>query len=144
MRIDTKYHGTIDYKEEDIITFEKGIPAFEEYKKFILFPVEGNDFFSVLHSLEDAGLGFIVVSPFKVMKEYEIELPQKSIEDLNIEAPEDVIVQCTITLSSKIEDITSNFQAPIVINTKNNRGEQIVLSNDKYSIKYPLFKEGIN
>ena len=141
MKIHTKYHGTKEYNEDEVINFKKGIPGFEELTKFIIFPVEGNEVFSILHSIEDEKLGFVVVSPFYVVEDYEFKLSDRIIEELKLEDPEDVLVLNTVTLSSKMEDITTNLQAPIIINIKNKLGEQIIIDNGKYHIKHPLFKE---
>ena len=141
MELITKYHGTIEYKEEEIIYFKKGVPGFQNLKKFVLFPVEENDFFSVLHSVEDNNIGFIVVSPFNVKKDYEIELNDAVLKELNIKEEKDVSIFNTVTLNSEISKITSNLKAPIVINIKDRLGEQIILNDDKNEIKYPLFKE---
>ncbi|WP_010239576.1 flagellar assembly protein FliW [Clostridium arbusti] len=141
MELKTKYHGTIEYSEDEMIHFKKGMPGFLDLKKFLLFPVEENDFFSVLHSVEDNSIGFIVVSPFNIKKDYKIELNDTVLKDLNIKEQKDVLIFNTVTLSSEVTKITSNLKAPIVINIKDRLGEQIILNDEKYEIKYPLFKE---
>lgn len=141
MKLNTKCHGMQEYSNEDILTFKKGIPSFEHLTKFIVFTVEENEMFRVLHSIEDENVGFIVTSPFDVLKDYEINLKDDLIKRLNIGKSEDVIVFTTVTLNSKVEEITTNLCAPIVINVKNKLGEQIILNNEKYLIKHPLFKE---
>lgn len=139
MKLETKYHGIIEYKKEDIIEFKKSIPGFDNLKKFINFPVEENEFFSVLHSVEDSSVGFIVTSPFSVIKDYELNLDDSVIERLKINNEKDVLVLNTVTLHSKIEKITVNMCAPIVVNVNKKLGEQIILNNGKYLIKQPLF-----
>lgn len=143
MKLETKCHGIIEYKEEDVIEFKKGIPGFDELKKFVNFPIEDNEVFSVLHSIENSEIGFIVTSPFSIIKDYEINLDDSVIERLRIEDEKDVLVLNTVTLHSKLENITVNLCAPIVININTKLGEQIILNNGKYQIKHPLFKEGI-
>ncbi|KGM93161.1 flagellar assembly protein FliW [Clostridium botulinum] len=143
MKLKTKCHGIVEYKEEDVIEFKKGIPGFNKLKKFINFPIEDNEVFSVLHSIENSEIGFVVTSPFSVVKDYEIDIDDSVIERLNIEKEKDVLVLNTVTLHSKLQNITVNLCAPIVINIKTKLGEQIILNNGKYPIKYPLFKEGI-
>ncbi len=83
MNLNTKYHGCIEYEEKDVIYFEKGIPGFEELKKFIIFPVEDNDVFSVFHSIEKEDMGIIVISPFNIEKDYEIQLEEEQRKNLN-------------------------------------------------------------
>lgn len=141
MKLQTKHHGIKEYEEEDIITFPKGLPGFKELKKYILFPIEDNNVFSMLHSIENAEIGIVVVSPFYVMKDYEFDLDDDRIKLLNIEAEADVSVLSTVCLNSDIKKITTNLKAPIVINIKNKIGEQLILENEKYLIKQPLLKE---
>lgn len=141
MKLNTKYHGVKEYEEKDIVEFKKGLPGFEKLKKFILFPVEENEVFSILHSVEDEDIGIVVVSPFLFIKDYEFDLKEEKAKELELESHEDVFILNTVTLSSKIEDITINLKAPIVINIKRRLGEQIILDNPNYDIKYPLFRE---
>jgi flagellar assembly factor FliW len=141
MEIKTKYHGIKHYKDSDVITFKKGIPGFENLKKFIIFPVEENNLFYVLQSIEDLSIGLVLISPFNILKDYEFELDDSKMEELGIKSYEDIIVFNTVTLNSKIENITANLKAPFVININKKIGEQIILDGSNYSIKYPLFKE---
>lgn len=120
------------------ITFEKGIPGLEEYKKFELSDIEGNENLKMLIATNDTNVGFITISPFKVKKDYEIELKDEVINELDIEKPEDVLLLNIITLGKSIETSTVNLKAPLVINIKNNKGKQLILQDDKYKIKEPL------
>ncbi|EKS4342926.1 flagellar assembly protein FliW [Clostridium botulinum] len=141
MKLNTKYHGCIEYEEKDVIYFEKGIPGFEELKKFIIFPVKDNDVFSVFHSIEKEDMGIIVTSPFNIEKEYEIQLEKEQIANLKLQDEKDTLVLNTVTLNSDINKITANLRAPIVINIKEKIGKQIIINSDKYKVKHPLFKE---
>ncbi|WPC41081.1 flagellar assembly protein FliW [Clostridium sp. JS66] len=141
MELSTKYHGIREYDESDVITFEKGIPGFEHLKKFIIFPVEENEMFNVLHSVEDENAGFIVISPFLYINDYEFNLDGAQLERMQIEKEKEVLVLNIVTLSKNVSDITINLKAPIVINIKKKTGEQIILDNPKYNIKHLLFEK---
>ncbi|OFI06508.1 flagellar assembly factor FliW [Clostridium acetireducens DSM 10703] len=141
MKLNTKYHGIIEYSEKEIINFKKGLPGFENLKKFILFTVEENEIFSILHSIEDSQVGIVVMSPFIVCKDYQFKLEKQQIKELNIKSEKDVIALVTVTLSSNIKNITANLRAPIVVNIKDKIGEQIIIEKEDYKIKYPIFQE---
>ncbi|WP_125152127.1 flagellar assembly protein FliW [Clostridium rectalis] len=141
MKINTKCHGEIQYSEEDIITFEKGIPAFNNLTKFIVFKLQQNEVFSIIHSIEDLSIGIPVISPFVICKDYEVKLSEKLIESLKIEDEKDVMLLNTVTINSDIKNITCNLRAPIIINIKERLGEQIILCNESYNIKHPIFQE---
>lgn len=141
MKINTKYHGEIEYLDQDIISFKKGLPGFENLKKFILFNVADNEVFKVLHSVEDTTVGLIAVNPFDFITKYEVKLSESLIKELEVSKEEEVLIINTVTLNSDIKKITTNLKAPIVININARLGEQIILDNDEYGIKYPLIRE---
>ena len=120
------------------ILFEKGIPGFENYRYFNVNIVEGIKRFYHIVSKEDSNIGFISISPFDIKKDYEIDLDDEFIKELDIKDEKDVLVICLITLGKSLKDSTANLKAPIIINIKNNRGKQLILQDDKYKIKEPL------
>lgn len=141
MKLNTKFHGKVEYNEEDVITFKKGLPGFENLRSFILIPVEENSIFTILHSIEDDEVGLLLVSPFETEPDYELKLNDEKVNELKIESQNEVLVLNTVTLRNNIKEITTNLKAPIIINIKEKLGEQIILDNEKYCIKHPLFKE---
>ena len=120
------------------ILFEKGIPGFENYRYFNVNIVEGIKRFYHIVSKEDSNIGFISISPFDIKKDYEIDLDDEFIKELDIKDEKDVLVICLITLGKSLKDSTANLKAPIIINIKNNIGKQLILQDDKYKIKEPL------
>ena len=120
------------------ILFEKGIPGFENYRYFNVNIVEGNKKIYNIVSKEDSNIGFISISPFDIKTDYEIDLDDEFIKELDIKDEKDVLVICLITLGKSLKDSTANLKAPIIINIKNNRGKQLILQDDKYKIKEPL------
>lgn len=120
------------------IKFEKGIPGFEEYKIFELNDIEENENLKMLISEKDMNVGFITISPFKIKKDYEIDLNDEILDALSIEKAEDVMLLNIITLGKSLETSTVNLKAPLVINIKNKKGKQLILQDDKYKIKEPL------
>ena len=138
MKFSSKVHGEIEYEENNIITFNKGIPGFNGLKKFILLDLKEYEPFKLLQSLKDDEISLIVTSPYEFFKEYEIKLSDETIKNLNIDSPNQVMILTTVTLNSDVKKITANLQGPIVINTSSNFGEQIILDNSKYKVKSPL------
>ena len=140
MEIISPIHGKMEYRESEVLTFEKGIPGFQDLKKFIIKEVSSESPFSVMQSIEDKYIGFIIISPFLIDDKYEIKLSDEIIKSLDIENSENVLLYTIVTLKEKIEHITTNLKAPIVINTKNNKAEQYILDSEKYKIREKVFK----
>ena len=141
MEVISPVHGKITYDENEIIKFEKTILGFDKSKRFILKDVNENDFFKILQSVDEPEVGFIVISPFEVENNYEINLNNEVINTLKIKEANNVLLYSLVTLNSKIEDITVNLKAPIVININNKKAQQFIIDKEKYKIKHTLVKE---
>lgn len=139
MEILSPVHGKITYDEDEIINFEKSIPGFNDVKRFILKEIEGSSF-KLLQSIDDVTVGFVVISPFQVEEDYEINLSEEVIKTLEIKEATDVLLYSLVTLNSKVEKITVNLKAPVVINVNNKKAEQFIIDKAKYKIKHPLMK----
>lgn len=133
-------HINADIKNEDIFEFRNGIPGFEQYTRFVV--ISHDDSFSFLQSVENDNLAFIIANPFQFFKDYEFELSLNDLEELEITSVEDVIVRSIITWGEEITSVTANLMAPIVINSKNRRGKQVVMYPTIYKSKHSLIGEG--
>ncbi|QLY78772.1 flagellar assembly protein FliW [Clostridium intestinale] len=140
MELITKQHGTFTYNEEDIITFKKGIMGLENLKKFIIADIKENPVFKILQSIEDQDVGLVIISPFEVKNNYEIELKDNVTESLSISSQKEVMLYNTVTVNSDVHKITVNLKAPIVINMDKKLGEQIIIDKEEYKIKHPLIE----
>jgi flagellar assembly factor FliW len=142
MNIDTKYHGTVAVKEEDIICFPHGLPGFANEKRFVLLPLADTPFV-ILQSVETPALGFVLIEPFSYFPTYEFELDEATVEQLNIESERDVAVYVILTVADPFHETTANLQAPIVINVHKRLGKQVILTNTDYKTKHRLFPEKV-
>ncbi|AWK50924.1 flagellar assembly protein FliW [Clostridium beijerinckii] len=122
MKFISKVHGEMQYEENNIITFNKGIPGFNGLKKFILLDLQEYEPFKLLQSLENDEISLIITSPYEFFDEYEVKLSEETIKNLKIGSPEQVMILTTVTLNSDVKKITTNLQGPMVINTSNNFG----------------------
>ena len=53
---------------------------------------------------------------------------------------EELLVLATVTVPPEVEKMTSNLKAPFIINAGNLKACQIILDDDKYLIKYPIYE----
>ncbi|TSB48338.1 flagellar assembly protein FliW [Alkalicoccobacillus porphyridii] len=141
MHIQTKYFGEMMIKDNEVITLPSGLPAFEEQKSYVLLPFEEGTPFFVLQSTESAEVAFLAVSPFQYVPQYQFQLPDSMIEQLDIAKEEDVAVYVLLTVQEPFHLTTANLQAPIVINTENKRGKQFFTNDSIYHTKHRIFQE---
>lgn len=143
MKIQTEQFGELELADNRLLTFERGIPGFEEETKFVLLPADpsGDSPFFFLQSTEHAAISFFMADPFFFLPEYEVKLDDALTGQLKLEDPSDAIVLVTVTPNKQIGDATANLKAPVVINNKQQLGKQIVLNNPNYQVKHPLFQQ---
>ncbi|MFI3257557.1 MAG: flagellar assembly protein FliW [Spirochaetales bacterium] len=126
------------------ICFAQGLYGFENFTKFMLADSEYAPLMW-LQSQEEKALAFLTVDPFLFFPQYEIDVDDETVEELDIANPEDVYVLAIVTVSKTTPvAITANLQGPIVINRKNNKARQIVLADRKWRTKHDLFEQKPN
>lgn len=142
MKINTKNFGEIEIEEKDIINFPFGILAFEDQTQFIIIKNKDSDNpFHYLQSLNNSDLAFVIIDPFVFKKDYDINISDSVVEKLKIKKPEEVKLYTIVTVPKDLKKMTANLSGPIVINTARNLGAQIVLDDNRYSTKHPIFEK---
>jgi flagellar assembly factor FliW len=140
MKLHTKYHNEIEISEKDIYHFKYGIPGFFDEKQFVLLTLEDTPFV-ILQSVRTPALGFAMIDPFIYFKDYDFELDEHSVEQLQLSSEKEVAVYVILTVADPFENTTANLQAPIVLNYEKKLGKQVILTNTPYKTKHRLFPE---
>ena len=139
-KVNTVRFGEIDVEEDKIVHFDQGIPAFEDEHEFIVIPYDAESPYYFMQSLATPDLAFLLTVPFVFFPEYEFELDDMSLKELGIKRQEEVLLYVLITIpGGKVEDMTANLMAPVVINTTNLHARQIVLERSGYTTRHRLF-----
>lgn len=124
------------------LRFAAGIPGFPEAKRFTLvWWGDESSPFSILASLDQAGLEFLVVPPLAFFPMYAPEIDDDLVERLGIETADDVILLVIITTGEDAADATANLLAPIVVNRHTREAAQAVLTDGEYPLRAPLLGE---
>ncbi|WP_062237769.1 flagellar assembly protein FliW [Fictibacillus sp. FJAT-27399] len=138
MELRSKFHGDIEIEQKDVITFEHGIPGFEEETEFVILPFEDTPF-SILQSVTTPGLAFVTADPFTYFPGYDFTLPESVVNGLAIKEQQDVFVQVIVTLRDELKESTANLQAPVIINKMKSLGKQVVLNDNQYTSRHLIF-----
>ena len=141
MQINTVRFGQVEIDESKIITFNEGLPGIEDRKSFAILHFEDSYPIIWLQSLDDEGICLPVTDTFTVWPEYAFELEDKDAEEIGIDSVGDLHVLSVLLIPEKLEMMTINLVAPIVINMTNGMGKQVVLSSSEYNIRQPVFSE---
>jgi flagellar assembly factor FliW len=119
--------------------FEEGLPGFSHLRFYQLSQEEEGSPFYSLQSIEDEQVSFWLVNPFPFMKEYEFTLSEPAKAQLQIKEETPIGVLTILTIRSE-GMVTANLKAPIVINQENGMAKQLILNEEQYDIRHPLFK----
>lgn len=144
MEISTKYFNEVSIAKDSILTFEKGIPGFEDFKRYVLINFElGSDDLMCMQSLDEKELAFVLVNPFNLKADYSPSLTEEDVEDLGIDdSTEGVFCYVICAMKDNINENTVNLKSPIVVNPDTMKAKQIILDSKEYTVKHE-FKQFI-
>ena len=133
----TKYFGSIEIEESDVLTFPKGLFAFEDEKKFVLLPFEGSDSALLcLQSVADEHLAFVVMNPFAPV------LQAGELEKLGVADSTDLCYYVMCVVRDPVADSTLNLKCPVVINDQTRQAMQVILEGGDYHMRHRLEEFG--
>lgn len=138
MIIDSHRFGSMEIPDDKIIQMERPILGFERLKQFCLIEMEELLPFLWMQSTEDSKIAFLVTNPAVFFPEYQIQINSAEIAELKVVDPGTVETYVILTIRKDTQDITANLQGPILINTENNMGKQLVLVNSKYNVQHSI------
>jgi flagellar assembly factor FliW len=138
MRIETKRFGSLEIDEESIITMPKGPLGFEDNTRFITIQHRPDTAFRWLQCVDEPSLAFVVVDPSVFVENYDIEISDAEAEMLQLTDEGDAFVLAIVTVGSGGRNITLNLAAPVVVNSKTMAGMQVILQDNRYSVRHQL------
>ena len=117
MLLKTRHFGEIDIDENEVLSFEEGLPGFEGVKRYIILGNSEDEYpFKWLQGIDDPSLAFVVIDPLIIKKDYDFEIKENIIKLLSIEKVEDVRVYCIVVVPDDISKISMNLKAPVIVN----------------------------
>jgi flagellar assembly factor FliW len=142
MLLTTKHFGEIEVTEGSIIRFDEGLPGFEHLKEFTLVG-SGDETspFKWLQCVNEPQMAFAIANPFMIVKDYDFELSDAEAVRLGIKSQEDLVVYSIVVVPEDLTKISMNLKAPLIINSRSNKGEQIILDTDKYAVRHYILDE---
>lgn len=139
MEIKTKAYGTVDIDPENIITFDSGLVGFEDKHKFTLLGTGEENTLIWLQSLDDENFAFVVIQPRFFKPDYQPAINIEEVKDLGVVDAADLLLYTIVVIPQDVKKMTANLRAPIIVNVKNNKAKQLVLSDEGYDVKELVF-----
>lgn len=141
MLINTSRFGQVDVDESRIITVPKGLLGFPSYKRYVLLEAGDDSYFWWLQSVDVPDLAFVITDPSLFVPTYRVPLREEQMQQLGMESIEEA--QVFVIVNKRDNVLTGNLQGPLVIHVNNRVGEQLVLSDRRYTTRVPLIETGV-
>lgn len=76
----------------------------------------------------------------KVIAEYNPVVDEDTLAKLGeVESEEDYFLLAIVTVPSDLTKMTANLKAPVIINIRTCRADQIIVNNDDYEVRYKVY-----
>lgn len=142
MTINTRVFGEVTIDDNKIIHFESGIIGFPELTDFALvYDLEkGNDAgIRWMQSIQEPNFAMPVMDPLLVKEDYNPVVDDEVLRPIGEFEIEDILVLVTVTVPKDLTKMSVNIKAPLIINVNERKAVQLILDNDEYAVKYPIY-----
>lgn len=140
--LETKSFGTIAFESRDAIEFPRGLPGFEDRRRFLAIRQERARPLVFLQSLEDPGLCFITTPVLAVDPRFRLKLSEEDREAIGLSPVRRPRIGKNVwalgVIAVRETGPTVNLLAPLVINLRSLRAVQAVMRDSSYSHRHAL------
>jgi flagellar assembly factor FliW len=140
MHIESTRFGTIDIRDDAVLTFPDGLIGLPGKSWALLAQSESSAFYW-LHSIEDPAVALPVTNPWLFFSDYEVSVPDEDASLLNLQSAEQADIFCVVRASARIEEFTINLRGPLVVHAADRVGRQIINDVGEYSVRQHLFSQ---
>lgn len=142
MKVNTKKFGEIDLADDKLIHFPNGIVGFPDLTDFALIHDGEKEDGPIrwLQSMQEPGFAMPVIDPLFVMPDYNPIVEEELLKDIELDSEGDLFVLVTLTVPKEIKRMSTNLKAPFVINIRNRKACQIIVEDDRYEVKFPVYE----
>jgi len=140
MEVRTTRFGVIEIAEDRVISFPSGVLGFPEHRRYCLLQPGDDACFFWLQSMDDPDLAFVVTDPTLFVQDYSVPIRAEQMKSLGLGTLDDA--QVFVIVNKVADELTGNLQGPLVINTLERVGEQMVLAEKKWTTRHPLMRVG--
>ncbi|MGZ4957744.1 MAG: flagellar assembly protein FliW [Methylomonas sp.] len=137
MEIKSKLLGNQEINPDNIITFPRGLPGFEDQTRFNLFREEGSEIVYWLQAVDNDELTLSVAHPFYFNINYNFTLTDEEEKLLQVKSPDELLMLILLAKDDQPggkPTIKGSIKSPLLINSEKRIGYQKVLIEIEQSI----------
>ena len=119
------------------------ILGYEHIEQYVLIDYNPDSPFKWLQAIGEASISFPVTIPALFGIDYAFTVSEEQAKKLGLASIDDILTLNIVNIPSGHPELsTVNLLGPIIININNKNASQIILQDDKYSVRHKLFKDG--
>lgn len=141
MIVKTGRFGDLEVNEGDLLHLSEGVIGFPEDRQYVLVDPGDETLILWLQSTNNPRLAFPLLEPKVFKPEYVVRLSAAEERELGLTGVRAAAVFCVLTIPNDLTQMTANLKAPIVINLKDRIARQVVLQENDFPIKHPMFND---
>ena len=140
MLVQNSVLGQVEVDSADILHLPDGLYGFESKGDFaIIKALEEDVTLTWLQPIDSKSPCFVVFDPFEIISNYAPALEQSDMKYLGASSVSDLNFWVIAVVPEDMAETTVNLKSPIIVNKKTRRARQVILQNQDYPIKFPLF-----
>ncbi|MDO9694564.1 MAG: flagellar assembly protein FliW [Candidatus Latescibacteria bacterium] len=120
------------------LIFRDGLVGLPDLKRWILVDMDPPLPMKWLQSLDRVAFRVPVADPGYFHQEYGFEVQASVLERLAVEDPQDLVVMVIATVGEGGRSVSGNLSAPLLVNSKNRNGLQMVLVDERWHLRHPI------
>lgn len=144
MIVESTRFGTLELTSDQVIDFGSGLLGFPDSRSYVLIELPDDDDYLWLHSIDEPDVAFLVIRPWEFFPDYELDVPDATTAELELDNPIDADVFLLVTVhradGEQPDLLTANLLGPVVVNTRRRCGRQVVLDSETYGTRAPLVR----
>lgn len=137
-----RFQTELEFDDQKVISMPWGLPGFPDSKRFCILELsEEGAPFKWFHDIDNTTVALLITNPFDFFPNYMPHINPAVIEELDIK---DVSAELTVFTIVKVaqggKEAFTNLRAPVVCNASTMKARQVILEDETYSVKTPLFE----
>ena len=141
MIIKTGRFGQLTVTDDEIIKIPQGVLGFPQYHDYCLIDPGDDTLIVWLQSLNAPEIAFPLLEPRVFKQDFSAKLSAAELRELKLDHVNRSAVFSILTIPQDVSQMTANLKAPLVINLEAHLAKQIVLQENEYDIRHPMFRE---
>ena len=141
MIVETTRFGTLDVREETLITFPSGIIGFPKSSRYVILDHTRDVPFKWLQSVDEGRLAFVIMDPVVFKSDYHVQVDPDTLAEIGASDLDGLICFVILTIpSADPATVTANLRGPVVVNERTRQAKQVILA-DELPTRYPVFAQ---